>query len=424
MSRTIRTCGRSPRSSAVAARPSASASSAVSSSPATPRTPSVPKSFSVHVQSDEAPERSDIRREARSRGQAPLARRSSALRELRPLAGLLEPRLAALLLRASRVSRPRRLSSPRSSGSISVSARATPWRTAPAWPAMPPPWTRTTTSTLRLVAGGDQRLAGQRAQVLAREVLVERRPLTSKLPLAGAHDHAGDRALALAGRLDPRVGGELDLRAACGRAARRRPRPRPRSRARSSSSASSRARSSAVSSRSGSSAIGSRSAPGGLILGLRLLASVRTGRSAAAASGPARRRLGRAALRRRAPRRRAPRGGLGSSAGSGGLSARLAAARRGASGCSGPRAPRPRARCGRAARARPGRLGLGLGGLLGAQRLLRRGVGRRLLGLGRPRARRRRAPARGLVVALRSVTRSPSASAAGRRGGARARRRP
>ena len=34
------------------------------------------------------------------------------------------------------------------SGSISVSARAIPWRTAPAWPLMPPPWTRTRTSRL------------------------------------------------------------------------------------------------------------------------------------------------------------------------------------------------------------------------------------------------------------------------------------
>src|SRR5215218_9344200 len=73
-SRTIRTCGRSASSEAVAARPSAVASSALRKVPASPRTPSVPKSLRAVVN--------------------PLP---SALAELRPLAGLLQPGLAALL---------------------------------------------------------------------------------------------------------------------------------------------------------------------------------------------------------------------------------------------------------------------------------------------------------------------------------------
>ena len=114
----------------------------------------------------------------------------------------------------------------------------------------------------RLVAGGQQRLACQRLEIGAGEVLLERLVVDGELAAAGCDHDAGDRALALAGRLDAAPG--LDLRPAgpCARRARRRPRRSASSRARSSSSASSRARSSALSSRSGSSAIGSRSAPG------------------------------------------------------------------------------------------------------------------------------------------------------------------
>src|SRR5947209_7342729 len=73
VSRTIRTWGRSELPSRTAARASDSASSAVRNCPARPRTPSVPKS-------------------ARAIGGEPLA-----LRELRPLAGLLQSGLLALL---------------------------------------------------------------------------------------------------------------------------------------------------------------------------------------------------------------------------------------------------------------------------------------------------------------------------------------
>src|SRR4051794_13036847 len=72
VSRMTRTRGCSPATSAVAARPRATASSGVSSTPATPRTPSVPKSVRP-------------------------TRRALPLAELRPLAGLLEAGLLALL---------------------------------------------------------------------------------------------------------------------------------------------------------------------------------------------------------------------------------------------------------------------------------------------------------------------------------------
>src|SRR5205085_1763258 len=74
VSRTIRTCGRCASSVAVVARPRAVASSAVRKVPASPRTPSVPKSLRAVVKPP-----------------------SSALAELRPLASLLQPGLAALL---------------------------------------------------------------------------------------------------------------------------------------------------------------------------------------------------------------------------------------------------------------------------------------------------------------------------------------
>src|SRR5947208_13119353 len=51
-------------------------------------------------------------------------------------------------MRASRVRKPARLRGSRRFGSASTSARATPWRTAPACPLGPPPWTRTRTSNV------------------------------------------------------------------------------------------------------------------------------------------------------------------------------------------------------------------------------------------------------------------------------------
>src|SRR5205085_7002879 len=64
------------------------------------------------------------------------------------LRAFLSPAFRRSLTLASRVKNPRRLSSLRSSGSISVSARAIPCRNAPAWPPIPPPCTLTRTSTV------------------------------------------------------------------------------------------------------------------------------------------------------------------------------------------------------------------------------------------------------------------------------------
>src|SRR4029077_8911110 len=54
--------------------------------------------------------------------------------------------------RESRVSRPAALSTGRNSGSAAMSARAIPWHTAPACPAMPPPKTLTETSNRPVVS--------------------------------------------------------------------------------------------------------------------------------------------------------------------------------------------------------------------------------------------------------------------------------
>ena len=55
------------------------------------------------------------------------------------LRALCSPAFLRSTTRASRVRKPSRLSGTRSSGSASTSARAIPWRTAPAWPEGPPP---------------------------------------------------------------------------------------------------------------------------------------------------------------------------------------------------------------------------------------------------------------------------------------------
>src|SRR5688500_9906656 len=88
VSRTIRTWGTEARETLAAARPRPSASSAVRNSPATPRTPSVPNRRRVRC--------------GVSASRSPLARALSTsgpltLRELRPLARLLQARLLALL---------------------------------------------------------------------------------------------------------------------------------------------------------------------------------------------------------------------------------------------------------------------------------------------------------------------------------------
>ena len=123
VSRMISTCGRSARASAAAARPSATASSALSASPATPRTPSVPNSFLAT--------------------QAP----KLTLRELRPLAGLLEPRLATLLGARVAGEHAAALELAAQLG-IDLDKRAgDAVADGVGLPDTPPPWTRTLTST-------------------------------------------------------------------------------------------------------------------------------------------------------------------------------------------------------------------------------------------------------------------------------------
>ena len=83
----------------------------------------------------EAEERARLEAEATREAAAPPAeglQRPQRLENCGLLRAFLSPALRRSLARASRVKRPRRLRSPRSSGSISVSARARPWRTAPA----------------------------------------------------------------------------------------------------------------------------------------------------------------------------------------------------------------------------------------------------------------------------------------------------
>src|SRR6185436_14463188 len=75
-----------------------------------------------------------------------LARHGYRFENCGALRALCSPAFLRSTIRASRVRKPARLSGTRSSGSASTSARAIPWRTAPAWPLGPPPWTRTRTS--------------------------------------------------------------------------------------------------------------------------------------------------------------------------------------------------------------------------------------------------------------------------------------
>ena len=118
-------------------------------------------------------------------------------------------------------------------------------------------------STRRLVAGREQWLAGDGAQVLAREVLVEGPAVDLEAALAGAQDHPAIELLRLPvawilASAGSSTWGPLRATGSSGLGLGLGLEP-----ARSSSSASSRARSSALSSRSGSIAIGSSSAPGG-----------------------------------------------------------------------------------------------------------------------------------------------------------------
>ncbi len=166
--------------------PSATASSAVSASPATPRTPSVPKS--------------------RLATGAILA-----LGELRPLAGLLEAGLAALLL--TRVTREHAPALELAAefgidldqgASGRVANRVGLTGDAAAVDA-------DLHVDLAVIAGGDERLAGDRAVKVAREVVLDLLAVDEERALALSDDDAGDRGLPLAGRLDAGAGGKVEL---------------------------------------------------------------------------------------------------------------------------------------------------------------------------------------------------------------------
>ena len=165
-----------PRSRAPSprARPSAATSASVSSS-ARPRTPSVPKR-SVMVRK---PRRAPPRRGRARRDELELGHRQAGpdqrLEYCGALRAFLRPYFLLSFLRASRVRNPAFLSSARSSGSRSTSARAMPWRRAPAWPDGPPPSMRARRCRRLGGVGEPQRLGEDHAVGLGREVVGHRR---------------------------------------------------------------------------------------------------------------------------------------------------------------------------------------------------------------------------------------------------------
>src|SRR4051794_14981491 len=195
VSRTISTCGALDCATLTAACPSRSARSAVRNSPARPRTPSVPNRRRLVTAS------------------VPILGWPLALGELRPLAGLLEPRLLALLL--ARVARQvaaalqlgaqRRLGLDERAGDA-VAQRPGLRRHAAAVDARDDVHARE-------VSGRVERLLRLRLEAIAREVLLERLAVDRVDAGARLQDDAGDRGLALAGRLVARIGRKLERRA-------------------------------------------------------------------------------------------------------------------------------------------------------------------------------------------------------------------
>src|SRR4051794_3926182 len=171
----MRTRGCSAGEPSVAARASASASSAVRNVPATPRTPSVPNSLRAN------------------------ARRGLALGELRPLAGLLQAGLLALLGArvAGEEAAPLELAAQVGVGDDQGARDAVAQRAG----------LRGDAAAVHpgddvhavVVAHGLQRLADVALQRGAREEVVHRLAVDRVGAVARLEDHAGDRRLALAG---------------------------------------------------------------------------------------------------------------------------------------------------------------------------------------------------------------------------------
>src|SRR4051794_22959245 len=169
----------------VAARASASARSALRKSPTGPRTPSVPNSRLATTP-------------------------TLTLRELRPLAGLLEAGLLALLgprvagqeAAALELAAQVRIGDDQSAGNpVAESTRL--GGNAAAMEAG-------VDVHARLVAHRLERLADVALQGLAREEVLERAAVDGVGAFARAKDHARDGGLALAGRGVPGAGGEID----------------------------------------------------------------------------------------------------------------------------------------------------------------------------------------------------------------------
>src|SRR3954454_21343394 len=176
VSRTIRTCGRSASSDQVVARPRAVASSAVRKVPASPRTPSVPKSLRAVF--------------------TPL---NSALAELRPLAGLLQTGLAALLDPGVAGEEAAPLEVAAELG-VDLGQRAgNAVADRPGLAADAAAVDADADVDVALVAGDHERLLDDRLVQGPREELLEVTLVDFDLAVAGQDGDAGDRALAFAG---------------------------------------------------------------------------------------------------------------------------------------------------------------------------------------------------------------------------------
>ena len=96
--------------------------------------------------------------------------------------------------RGSRVKKPSFFSRGRSSALNSTRARAMPRRTAPAWPAMPPPPARISRSNLSAVSVAASDCRTTRARALGLEIILERAAVDRDLALAGPQEHARHRS--------------------------------------------------------------------------------------------------------------------------------------------------------------------------------------------------------------------------------------
>src|SRR5215218_8067055 len=176
VSRTIRTWGRSASREEVTARPKAVANSALRKVPASPRTPSVPKSLRAVF--------------------TPLP---SALAELRLLAGLLQPGLAALLDAGVTGEEAPALEIAAKLGVDLGQRPGDPVTDRAGLAADPTAVDADADVNVALVAGDDERLLGHRLVQGPRKELLDAALVDFDLAVARHHSDASDRALAFAG---------------------------------------------------------------------------------------------------------------------------------------------------------------------------------------------------------------------------------